>query len=139
MADILAAQCETVVVCGRMWGGLAALDDRPGPGFGPMGGLCAALHHGRRLGAEAVLAAPCDLLGIPADVAVQLAAAPAVAEDQWLLGLWPADFAMRLEQLLRTEGAISARRAASIAGSAARPVAGLRNINRSQDLAVDLG
>jgi molybdopterin-guanine dinucleotide biosynthesis protein A len=134
VADALAAQCADVVVCGRSWGALAGLEDRPAPGLGPMGGLCAALHHGAERGFDAVLAAPCDLVGIPADAAFRLRPGPAVAEGQWLLGLWPTALAERLEALLLAEGAISARRWVAVAGAAMQPIGLLRNVNTLNDI-----
>lgn len=134
MADALTAHSNTVVLCGPDWGGLPTLADRPGPGLGPMAGLCAALAHARTAGCDAVLCAPCDVLGLPADCSEQLSPAPAVAEDQWLVGLWPAALAPRLEALLLAEGAISARRWIATSGAAVRSIAGIRNINSPEDL-----
>jgi molybdopterin-guanine dinucleotide biosynthesis protein A len=99
-----------------------------------MGGLCAALHHGAERGFDAVLAAPCDLVGIPADAAFRLRPGPAVAEGQWLLGLWPTALAERLEALLLAEGAISARRWVAVAGAAMQPIGLLRNVNTLNDI-----
>lgn len=117
------------MVCGRDWGGHPGLPDLPRPGLGPMGGLAAALAYAEAQGFEEVLAAPCDLLGIPGDCAARLSPAPAVADGQWLLGLWPTRSAAALAKLLAQEGAISARRWADVAGASARPIAGLSNIN----------
>lgn len=130
----LEGQCAGLVICGLDWGGFTRLEDMPGPGLGPMGGLCAALHHGAALGHSHVLAAPCDLLGIADDVADRLFPGPAVAEGQWLLGLWPCAGAARLENLLSREGAIPARR--WVSDSAARSVAipFLHNVNYFGDL-----
>jgi molybdenum cofactor guanylyltransferase len=113
VADALLGQCDALVLCGRAWGGLPALTDEPAPGLGPMGGLCAALNHAESAGFDAVLASPCDLLEIPGDLAARLRPGPAVAEGQWLLGLWPAGLA---------------------SGAAVRPIPGLRNVNRPADL-----
>jgi molybdopterin-guanine dinucleotide biosynthesis protein A len=99
-----------------------------------MAGLCAALYHASKSGHDLVLCAPCDLIGLPADSAVRLAPAPAVAADQWLVGLWPANLANRLSSALES-GAISARRWASIAGASHRPFPPVRNINRPADMA----
>lgn len=133
VADALLAQCDALVVCGRDWGGFPAIGDRPAPGLGPMGGLCAALAHAAAGGFDEVLAAPCDLLG--ADGAADLLApGPSVAEGQWLLGLWPATLGPALERLLGQEGAISARRWIAVAAAVERPIPGLRNINRPADL-----
>lgn len=140
VADALARQCESVVLCGparstqQAWGGLPTLADHPGPGLGPMAGLCAALVHARSAGFDAVLAAPCDVLGLPEDCSARLSPGPAVADEQWLIGLWPAALAPRLEALLQAEGAISARRWIATSSAAVRTVAGIRNINRPGDL-----
>jgi molybdopterin-guanine dinucleotide biosynthesis protein A len=135
VADALGVQCDALVLCGRDWGGLPALADLPGPGLGPMAGLAAALAHAAGNGFDEVLAAPCDLLGIPADCIARLAPAPGVAEGQWLLGLWPANCHAALANLLAADGAVSARRWAAVAGATARPVPDLRNINRPDELA----
>ncbi len=111
------------------------LTDQPVPGLGPVGGLCAALQHARLHGFEAVLLAPCDLLGIPPDTVARLSPAPAVAQDQWLLGLWPVGLLPRIEGVALTEGAVSIRRLAAGLGARPVPVPGLRNINRPADLA----
>jgi molybdopterin-guanine dinucleotide biosynthesis protein A len=99
-----------------------------------MGGLCAALHHATAVGFDAVLSAPCDLLGIPPTLAVQLSPGPAVADEQWLLGLWPAALAPRLEALLRAEGNVSARRWMEVANVVRLPVSGMLNVNFPADL-----
>lgn len=133
VADALLGQCDALVVCGRDWGGHPALADHPAPGLGPMGGLCAALAHAAANGFAEVLAAPCDLLGVEGAAAV-LAPGPAVAEGQWLLGLWPVAQAGALAALLKAEGAVSARRWMAAAAAVGRPVPGLRNINRPYDM-----
>lgn len=134
VADALAAQCADVVVCGRSWGGLPALED-PAPGLGPMGGLAAALAHAAATGHAELLVVPCDIVDLPLDAAARLRPTPAVAEGQWLVGLWPAALAPNLTDLLRAEGAVSARRWLQVAGAIARPFPPLRNINRPEDLA----
>jgi molybdopterin-guanine dinucleotide biosynthesis protein A len=133
VADALLAQCDALVICGRDWGGHPSLADLPGPGLGPMGGLCAALAHAARNGFAEVLAAPCDLLGVE-QAATHLAPGPAVAAGQWLLGLWPAPLSAGLLALLQCEGAVSARRWIALSKADERPIPGLRNINRPQDL-----
>ncbi len=133
VADALLGQCDALVLCGRDWGGHVQVADRPAAGLGPMGGLCGALAHAAAHGFADVLVAPCDLLGVETAAGL-LAPGPAVAEGQWLLGLWPAALAPRLEALLRREGAVSARRWIAEAGARARPVHGLRNINAPTDL-----
>jgi molybdopterin-guanine dinucleotide biosynthesis protein A len=136
VADALGGQCAEVAVSGRAWGGLRELADHPAPGLGPMGGLCAALHHAQAVGFDAILCAPCDLLDMPGDLAERLAGvgAPAVVQGQWLVGLWPATLAGQLEALLRQEGAISARRWVGASGAAQVALPPMRNINRPDEL-----
>ncbi len=137
-AEALGGQCAEVVICGRAWGGLRELADHPAPSLGPMGGLCAALHHARSAGFDAVLCAPCDLVGLPGDLVARLTSgpfvAPAVGEGQWLVGLWPAALADALEALLRLEGPISARRWVEASGARQVALPPMRNINRPEDL-----
>lgn len=134
VTDALAVQCADVVICGRSWGGFPGLDD-PAPGLGPMGGLAAALAHAVETDHTHVLVAPCDVLGFPADAIARLSPAPAVAQNQWLIGLWPSKLAPVLTALLQAEGAISARRWREAAGAVARPFPLLRNINFATDIA----
>lgn len=134
VADALAACTQDLVVCGRSWGGLQALDDVPAAGLGPMGGLAAALCHARTHGHDGVLCAPCDVLGLPDDLARRLAPGPAVPDGQWLIGLWPVHCADPLVHLLRHEGAISARRWIEASGAAIRAPLQVRNVNLPADL-----
>lgn len=134
VADALHRHCASVVVCGRAWGKLPGLDDRPGPGLGPMAGLAAALWQARTQGFDAVLCAPCDVLDLPADLATRLAPGPSVIEGQWLVGLWPAELADRLQTLLLGEGAISARRWIEASGAAVVAAPAITNINRPGDI-----
>jgi molybdopterin-guanine dinucleotide biosynthesis protein A len=133
VADALAAQCAGVIVCGRAWSGLPSVAD-PAPGLGPMGGLAAALAHAAAQGHDELLVAPCDLLDLPRDSVERLRPAPAVAQGQWLVGLWPTALAGRLAALLEAEGAISARRWRDESGAVARPFPMLANINTPGDL-----
>lgn len=134
VADALDAQCDAVVVCGRTWGGLMSIPDVPGPGLGPMAGLCAALHHATQTAHTMVLCAPCDIPGLPRDAIDRLHSGPAVADGQWLIGLWPAALAATLEAALRQYGALSARQWVELAGARAAPFPALANINRPEDL-----
>jgi molybdopterin-guanine dinucleotide biosynthesis protein A len=102
-----------------------------------MGGLAAALAYAAASGQAHVLVAPCDVLDLPADAALRLGPAPAVADGQWLVGLWPATLAPRLAGLLAREGPVSARRWAQVAGAAVRGFPPLRNVNRPADLLPD--
>lgn len=96
----LTAQSGEVVVCGRAHPPLHSLGDRPEPGLGPLGGLCAALYHAQQHGFDAVLTSGCDVPGLPEDLVERLGAGPlpAVVSGQRLVGLWPAALSDRLER-----------------------------------------
>lgn len=94
--DVLAPQVDTVVIVGRDWPGLVRIDDLPAAGMGPIGGLCGALAYGLTHGFDTVLVAPCDTLGLPADLAARLSPGPAVARGQRSIGLWPTNLAPAL-------------------------------------------
>ncbi len=133
----LRPQVDQIVICGRSWGDLAALADRPKHGMGPLGGLAAALHHAAGNRFEAVLTAGCDLPDLPADLAGQLLPAPAVVKGQPLLGLWGNDLAPALDAYLA--GADDLSMAAWIRETGARRVEigrAVSNINTPGDLLV---
>lgn len=130
----MASQCGQLAVCGRPWGGLPALEDRPRPGLGPLAGLCAALAFAKRHGHSAVLCAPCDMPDMPSGLIAALSPGPAVVEGQWLLGLWPVALAPVLHRFLEREGAVAMRRWVVETGARSVSFAPLRNINHRQDL-----
>ena len=65
VADGLRGQVDALVVVGRDWPGMESIADRPGPDQGPLGGICAALHHAQAHEFDAVLTAGCDTLPVP--------------------------------------------------------------------------
>jgi molybdenum cofactor guanylyltransferase len=93
VADALHPQVDALVVAGREWPGIESVADIPEAGLGPLGGLAGALAHAWRHNFDAVLSSGCDLIGIPADLADQLGGGASIADDQPLLGLWPAALA----------------------------------------------
>ena len=94
----LAPQVDALVVCGRTWQPCPGLDDRPSPGLGPLGALCAALDHAAGHGFDAVVTSGCDLPGLPHDLAERLrGSTAATARGQPLLGFWPTRLVRRLE------------------------------------------
>lgn len=123
-----------MVVCGRDWPGLLRLDDRPRPGLGPLGGLCAALQHGRDQGFAAVLVIPCDLIVTDPACLARLLPGPAIAQDQWLLGAWPTSLSDKLLQWLMDSQPLAVRAFAGAVGSRAVSIPGLVNVNRPVDL-----
>jgi molybdenum cofactor guanylyltransferase len=130
----LAPQVDALVIVGRDWPGFTRIDDLPAPGFGPLGGLAGALDHGRANGYDAVLVAPCDTLGLPADLAQRLSPGPAVAAGQRAIGLWPTSLAAALIARL-TGGDSRALHVWAHACDAREIDCGpLRNVNHAGDL-----
>ncbi|MBK5264517.1 MAG: molybdenum cofactor guanylyltransferase [Alphaproteobacteria bacterium] len=93
-------QVEAMVICGRHWSGLLYLPDRPEPDQGPLGGLCAALHHAREDGFDAVLTAGCDTLPVPDRLAGLLDYQSGVIRGQPLFGFWFASMTPMLDAWL---------------------------------------
>ena len=129
----LAAECDSVVVCGCDWPGLPSLADRPAPGLGPLGGLAAVLHHALKTGHDGVLSASCDLPALPAGLAPALAPGPSHALGQPTLGLWPAHLSRRLDAHLAA-GHRSLRSWAAACDARAVDLGPLPNINTPHDL-----
>lgn len=101
--DALRPQVSELVICGRDWPGFLSLPDRPAPDQGPLGGLCAALHHARQNRFDAVLTAGCDTLPVPPNLAGLLDHRAAVINDQPLFGFWPVDLAPQLDAWLASQ------------------------------------
>jgi molybdenum cofactor guanylyltransferase len=135
VADALRPQVDALVVAGREWPGIESVADIPEAGLGPLGGLAGALAHAWRHNFDAVLSSGCDLIGIPADLGVQLGEGPVIVDDQPLLGLWPATLAEPLAEWLADPQNRSVYRFADAVGARriALPVS-VRNANRPEDL-----
>ena len=136
VAAALGAQSDALIVCGRDWAGMTGVSDRPAPDQGPLGGLCAALHHARAHGFDTVLTAGCDILPLPANLPALLGAASVVVAGQPLIGLWRADLADRLDHHLAAPTDRSMR--GWIAASGARTIVLdtiFHNFNTPDDLA----
>lgn len=101
VCDALRSQADAVIVVGREWPGLVSVADRPLPHLGPLGGICAALHHGLAGGYDYVLTAGCDILPLPDFSKWYGANVPTVVESQPLLGCWPCALALDLEKHLQ--------------------------------------
>lgn len=132
VADRLDAQCDTVIICGRTWGDRASVVDRPAPGLGPLGGLCAALHYGAANGFDMVLTAGCDTLPVPMLPFEGLEAA--VVAGHYLFGVWPVALTRQLDAHLATTQDRSMRHWIAVSG--ARQIAvssALHNLNTQAD------
>jgi len=102
--EALEAQCDAVVVVGRETAPAPTLPDWPREGMGPLGGLAAALHHAADAGYWAVLTCAVDSVGLGGSLVAELQPAPAYAEGQPVIGLWPADASAKLDALLESDG-----------------------------------
>lgn len=98
----LAAQTNSLVICGRKVAGQICLPDHPRPGLGPLGGLAAALQFASSRGFDAVLTSACDTPEVPGYLAEALAGdRPAILEGQPLFGYWPTALAHSIDQYLK--------------------------------------
>ncbi|MFM9977395.1 MAG: molybdenum cofactor guanylyltransferase [Sphingomonadaceae bacterium] len=132
----LAAQCDAVVICGRDYGGMRSLADRPRAGLGPLGGLNAALHLARAEGFAGVLTSACDIPVLPSDLRHRLVPLPATVRGQPLVAIWPSALADALDAHLAQATDFSMRH--WIAQSGAQRIAFVEpvpNINTPADLA----
>lgn len=139
-AAILARHADEVVVCGRSESPLPLchLPDRPAPGLGPLGGLCAALHRAAEAGHDAVLSLGCDMPRID-DALLDRLCRPGIGHyliEAPIVGCWPAALAEALTNHLAEGGDGAVRRWAAQAGmegiEAGVPLA---NLNSPADLA----
>jgi molybdopterin-guanine dinucleotide biosynthesis protein A len=132
----LAPQSDMVVIVGRTNAGMTSVPDWPQPDQGPLGGLAGAFDYAARNGFTLVLTCGVDSVGVPADLRALLDPAPAYAESQPVLGLWPAEAVGALKELLLGTGKHSMLAFAETIG--ARPVklpSEPANINTPDDLA----
>ena len=136
-AALLAPWVAQTVVCGRAWGGLASVADRPAPDLGPLGGIAGALAFAEDKEFDAVLTIGCDMPWLPDGLlAALVAAAPAWCGDAPVLGCWPARLAVPLAAHLAAGGDRSVRRWGALAGGRAVPSpAPLPNLNTPDALA----
>lgn len=97
----LRVQVDDVAISGRPWDGVRQVEDRPGPGMGPLGGLCGALNYALERDFDAVLTVPVDVLPVPSDLVALLGGeGAAVFEDQHLIGYWPVSLTQPLNTYL---------------------------------------
>lgn len=135
VAAALAAQCESVVVCGREEPGFTCIPDWPEAGLGPLGGLAAALRHASERGFTHVLSAGVDAPDLPHDLAAILTGeGAAIVESQPVVGLWPAAATCALEAFLAGGGRSLYRFADHIGARQIDLPSPLMNVNRPEDL-----
>ena len=134
--EALRPHCDSVVVVGRDTPLAPSIADWPGPDMGPLGGLAGALNHALNHGFDQVLTIPVDCALLPTDVRALLEPAPAYIASQPVIGLWPADAAAAIEQILSGTGSHAVRAFADAIGArAVTSVTIPANINTPKDLA----
>jgi molybdopterin-guanine dinucleotide biosynthesis protein A len=142
IGNSLRAQVAATVICGRTLPGWLSLDDRPAADLGPLGGLCAALHHAKQNSYDAVLSVATDVIPLPPQLAEWLTektsagTRAAFVKGQHLLGIWPASLNEQLDQHLAAHPADRSLRG-WIAACDARAVTlqtDFANINTPDDL-----
>ncbi len=129
----LRPQVSDLVVVGRDHPGAASIPDRPAVDLGPLGGLCAALHHAAAGGYDNVLTSGCDLPELPLDLREALGAGPAFVVGQPLLALWPAALAGVLDLHLARGVDRSLRGWVALTGARGVDLGPFRNVNRPED------
>ncbi|WP_379923199.1 molybdenum cofactor guanylyltransferase [Erythrobacter sp. R86502] len=134
----LSAQCDVVVMCGRIEHGFASIPDWPAPALGPLGGLAAALRHAETRGFAHVLSAGVDVPNLPRDMVAMLTGeGAAIVASQPVIGLWPVDAFAGLESFLNDGGRGLYRFAERISARQVTPPVALLNVNRPEDLPQD--
>lgn len=132
----LGRETSDLAVAGRDHPGTPAIPDRPGPGLGPLGGLCGTLHHARAAGYDQVLSCGVDCVALPAGLIGLLGRAPAYLAAQPVIGLWPVQAADALDHFIAADPRRSVRGfAAAIGAVAVESDFVPANVNRPEDLA----
>jgi molybdenum cofactor guanylyltransferase len=132
VADRLDERCDAVIVCGRAWGSRVSVADRPAPGLGPLGGLCAALHYAAANGFDMVVTAGCDTLPVPTFPVGGSEAA--VVAGHYLFGQWPVTLSRQLDVHLAMTRDRSMRHWIAISGAREIAVATtFHNLNTPAD------
>jgi molybdopterin-guanine dinucleotide biosynthesis protein A len=133
--DAIRPNTDKVVICGRQVSGYDCLSDRPRPDLGPLGGLNAALHHAAGNGFQGVLTIACDMPFFPNALARSLLAnGPAIVEDQYMMGYWPAALALKLDEHVLGTADRSMRAWLAAVQPRILPAPPLPNINTVDDL-----
>ena len=135
-AESLRPFVDDLILCGRAYGAHPSIADRPAADMGPLGGLCAALHHARMLGFASVLTVGCDTPSIPAVLLDRLRATvpPAYVANLPVIGHWPALLAEPLDAFLREDRKHAVRGWGASVGAEAIDWPMLANVNEPGDL-----
>ncbi len=139
IAERLCPRVERLVICGGdpRLPGVRHLSDRPRPGLGPLGGLCAALADAREAGIDRVVSVGCDTPVLSDGLLDQLTTLwrSAFVATLPLIGVWPSADADELAHWLLTDPRRSMRGwAGRIGARAVEPDIPVANINTPEDL-----
>lgn len=134
----LSAHADRLMVAGRRHPTYETVDDRPMPGFGPLGGLAGSMQAAIAAGYSHLLSLPCDTPFIPEGLLAELSELTdgAFMETCPVIGIWPTNLGVDLEKYLAADGQKSVRAWATSARI--RPLSGfddIANINYEADLA----
>ena len=123
----LTPHVDRILVVGR------DIPDRPRPELGPLGGLCAALHHAE---SGEVLTVPCDVPFPPSALFAVLDGPPVVCADHPVFGLWPVALAPVLDDWLAADQNRSIRAFAESVGARFVTISEpIRDVDTPADLA----
>lgn len=134
----LRSHCDILFVSGRFHPAHPLSADRPGRGYGPLGGLAGAMQRANALGFSHLLSIACDTPYLPAPLlaALMTRTAGAYAASCPVIGFWPTRLGSDLERHL-ADGDNRAVRVWAESESIT-PLAGfgeIPNINCASDLA----
>jgi molybdopterin-guanine dinucleotide biosynthesis protein A len=134
--EALAPAVDRVVVCGRSYGTLHYLADMPGPDFGPLGGINAALAYASAQGWSRVVTFPCDTPHISPILIARLIACEraTILTECPVIGSWPSALADRLADYLANRTDWSVRGWARSAAAEELDLPPPHNVNFRADL-----
>lgn len=127
---------DTIFVSGRDYPPFVAVQDRPEPGMGPLGGIAGAMVAASAAGHTHLLSLPCDTPNIGHDQLARLCEGPdsAYLSACPVIGLWPTGQAEKLVRHLADGGRRSVRAWGDAQGATAIDGEEIANINSIEDL-----
>ena len=132
---VLAPMVDKIVIVGRDWNDLLRIDDLPGPGLGPVGGIAGSLAYAWDNGFAVVLTIGCDTPLVAHDFLQRLLEqAPAYCADNPVIGAWPAIHAARAARFVANDRKRSVRGWAAAIDAVPIACPGLANLNTPEDL-----
>ena len=126
-----------IVICGREARTAQGIVDRPAAGYGPLGGLNAALHWGAQHGYDRVITIGCDTPLVPKTLLALITGVNCAvfAIECPIIGGWPTNLAAKLDHFLDVDPKCSMKGWADFAGAQGVASAFIANVNAPADLA----